>query len=686
MSDIYKREPDADIRALIENFRSVDNSELEKKWTEEYLAIEDNPDLGCVYAGSDAEHCCARYVWNTLREMGVKAEMLPLDAIRYQYRDSRIRIVRGEGYEGEDWQVGPYIAPATPEAGVEGELVCVNQGKVDDLWKNDISGKIILVEFPQGIYSIDHTFIAIEAAKLGAIGVIFCLHGTYDDDTLRTQHLMDIPPIPIVGCTVNQAKKLHEMLAKAKVVLNIKVDSEIKPHSVDLAVIGEIPGDTNPDERIVFSAHMDHFFKCAQDNVSSVVAELSIAKKMMESGYKPSRTITFMFATSHETGHNPMHNPLHWGSFQILHKLKPEWSGKVVSNINFEYVALHQQELRAYGSYEMIDTYENYIRYGLNDVKGFDGIAQDVREEDYYFATMSDSCSFIASGMPVIMNDPISEQWYQGTGPYVGCDHSTADNMRIYDFNALKDNVNWYGGFAIYLDQIPIPEMNFCRRLNGLELNEEEVKAAEEAGIADKDILEYTSQLHTLKIVGEKLGACIVQANLEAPGYNSKNQVISSRILDIYKDVSWATEPFGSLFDFGVAHKKHIRTIQLLMSAKEQLMAGDLEKAIDENLLNIDMLAMPYNFGEACGRYIEKEMSWKNARICGKFSSTLVLTDLMVSLHDKRWSGDKDLSKEIADLEKAIQSERAYLAFAIDNETKAYKKICDKMTQCIDLF
>ena len=75
-------------------------------------------------------------------------------------------------------------------------------------------------------------------------------------------------------------KEYSEKDSSNKVTLT--VDAEYLPEGgTSYDVIGEIRGRT--EERIVYSAHLDHFFRGIQDNVSSVAAILGIAKWLKES-------------------------------------------------------------------------------------------------------------------------------------------------------------------------------------------------------------------------------------------------------------------------------------------------------------------------------------------------------------------------------------------------------------------
>ena len=59
-------------------------------FTENYSQIGDSDVYGGKHCGSDAETEGARYIFNTLKDIGIEAEMLPFRTTRFQFNDSSI--------------------------------------------------------------------------------------------------------------------------------------------------------------------------------------------------------------------------------------------------------------------------------------------------------------------------------------------------------------------------------------------------------------------------------------------------------------------------------------------------------------------------------------------------------------------------------------------------------------------
>lgn len=665
-----------EIRKNIEKYCSADVSAMQKRVAEEYSQIGDHPLYGGKYAGSDAELAGAAYIAEELEKIGVdRIEVVEFDSCRFQHNDAQLKIVSGE-CEKNLFRPGPYPSPGTSEEGITAELIDIGFGRPEDLEGADVSGKIVLIESQPGLSGNTISYSVHNVQAAGAAAVIFFQSGdNLDSTTLKSGTFMEIPKIPVTGLNTDDIGALREALGKGKVTVNLTVDAEYLYDSPSRGVIAEIKGKT--DERIVFSGHIDHYFRCMQDNISSVTGMLGIAKSIVDSGYKPNRTITFMFTSSHEVSGKESLNPYIYGSYVMLCEKHPEWIDDIIYDINFEYSALKEKALRSYGSPEAQNSYNDFIEYMSEETPGFDFIAKDFDPASYILMAWEDSVSYVASGVTAICNDPITEQM-SGDSPYIGRDHSTSDNMESFDHDTLTTTTKWYGSLGIYLDQKPVPELDFRGRTTGLRLEDNEKGIAEAAGC---DISGYDAALDSVYEKAGTLYELITAKNGERTELTEEDVEMTYALGEIRRKYSALTDTFNAVGFFAPYHKKYMMSCAVLSGAIELLKAGDLENAVNNCLVYADFCGVAYEWGIETGKMIEKFAADEDRRTWnrGKTSSILVLPEAMESLRKKRNSGITAFDEEIAALQEALASETEHLTKSFEAAIAVLKEIDSDM-------
>jgi len=186
---------------------------------------------------------------------------------------------------------------STPPDGVEAEVIYLNAVDPDSLDKFDLEGKIVLADFHP--YSLFKT--AVE--KRGAIGIL--AYGIPDYN--QPEKYQNV--IPFTGMPFNSKLKtwainlsyaarttLQEQLKKGKLKVKVEIDTKIYP-SEELTLIAEIKGNQQPDQRFVYSAHVQE--PGANDNASGVGAQAEMArvaaKLVQQKSINPGRTLTFLW-------------------------------------------------------------------------------------------------------------------------------------------------------------------------------------------------------------------------------------------------------------------------------------------------------------------------------------------------------------------------------------------------------
>jgi aminopeptidase YwaD len=186
---------------------------------------------------------------------------------------------------------------STPAEGVTAELVYIGKGSAKELEGKEVKGKIVMAESGiGGVYN--------NAIKNGAIGAIAYSMPKYNQPTKYTSSIQfqGITYTDSVsqkwGLLLSYAakEKLKAALEKGPVSLKVMVNTKIYA-SEELTLVANVRGKTKPDERFVFSAHVQE--PGANDNASGVgtLAEMArtTAELVQRKKVTPQRTITFLW-------------------------------------------------------------------------------------------------------------------------------------------------------------------------------------------------------------------------------------------------------------------------------------------------------------------------------------------------------------------------------------------------------
>jgi aminopeptidase YwaD len=186
---------------------------------------------------------------------------------------------------------------STPAEGVTAEVVYVGKGTKKDFEGKDVKGKIVFAESgARGVYTL--------AMENGAVGALAYSMPAYNQPEKHVNSIQ-FQGIPLKDTTNQkwaimlsyQAKeKIKSALAKGP--LRITVKTKTKIYSADeLTIVANARGTTLPDERFVFSAHVQE--PGANDNATGVgaLAEMArtTAELIQQKKFSPKRTITFLW-------------------------------------------------------------------------------------------------------------------------------------------------------------------------------------------------------------------------------------------------------------------------------------------------------------------------------------------------------------------------------------------------------
>ncbi len=400
-------------------------------------------------AGSEAARRCAEYLAGEMRRLGlpqVEVMEYPLDG--WEFAGARVEAEGGPTFEAVAY------GGAVGTDGLTGELVNCGCGTKADFAKVDVRGKIALIEMD--LEALNWPGIALlEAEHHGAAGVV-CWPANHYAMTPGAFHCHDLQvqsPVPMLNVPREDGRSL---LAYRRA--NLVSTARPLPGATGRNIIGIIPGTEFPDELVIIGDHYDAWFDGFMDDAVGVGAVLSLAKAVLDSGYKPRRSLAFVLHDAEEYGQADSSWDWCAGAYAQIGKLTPDWAGKAVGAVIFELCG-----------FKAAPTYEWYVSPELALLA--DDILEQLNTRELYplgkrlhrlVTTWEDSFSYTVAGIPSAANLEIPE--YVRSHYY----HTQYDTEELLDRDKYALHVAGLGLLAFRLDQADRPPYDFGARARDL--------------------------------------------------------------------------------------------------------------------------------------------------------------------------------------------------------------------------
>lgn len=159
---------------------------------------------------------------------------------------------------------------------------------------------------------------AIEAAKLGAIGIVIRSLGIPNDDHPHTGSMHyeeNTPRIPAAAVATEHANLIQRM-ADQKLPLEFVFEMDCRnfPDAVSYNVIAEITGTEKPNEIITFGGHLDSWDvgEGAHDDGAGIVHCMEALRILKVLNYRPKHTLRVVFFMNEENGNRGGMNYATW--------------------------------------------------------------------------------------------------------------------------------------------------------------------------------------------------------------------------------------------------------------------------------------------------------------------------------------------------------------------------------------
>jgi Iap family predicted aminopeptidase len=417
--------------------------------------------------GSEPAHEYADYLAKEMKSIGlknVKKEAFPAHA--YNYGGASVQVV--SPVPGDVWlAAGHGGLPGTPPGGITADLVYVGLGTKYDYMGKDVAGKLVLIDVSEDeMFWLQYPLM--EAEVHGAIGaVVTWVEYQLLPNAVVTHDSESRTAIPALDISKENAAVLKNMIAGG-VTPKVKIwcDATIDYNGVGYNVVGYLPSanyGTPADRFVIVADHYDKWWYGASDNGAGVARLMGMAKALVDSHYKPARTIIFIATDAEEYGWTDTEFDWGLGAWWEIFTIHPEWAGKALGSFALEGGGtIGATSVSAYGNPETLEWRKSLLP------KFNEFFSKTAPWSKYYFHssvdtlsfanTWADEFSFCAAGVPIMSIDSTRTN-------YAGYDyHTNLDTMAGISAESLAMSIISNGIAIIELDKAKVAPYSFQDR------------------------------------------------------------------------------------------------------------------------------------------------------------------------------------------------------------------------------
>lgn len=647
-----------------------------------------NEKLGYRTAGSDAEIKTGNTIYEEMNRIGledVTRDKFTVDKWEFEKADMIFKDKDGNDHLAV---LGGYQTNFDTNGFKKFEIVYARKGTKHDLADLDVTGKLVLVDINQR----DEWWVnypAYQAYLKGAAAVIVVQesgYGEIDPEAVNAQDICGPDYAPAFSMSQADAKVLKEAMASNGAIsatVNFDAKSTVTFDQETYNIHGKIVG-KDPESYIILSGHYDSYFDGFQDDNAAIGLLLGVAKGLIDIGYKPEKTIIFAALAAEEWGVSNTRYDWSTGAYNQIFRVRPEWAGKTVLNMNFELPAYEHtlaDEIRA--SYEL----KNYLERFAATVPVIDGVYEQGISVVAPSRTWSDDFSFSLAGVPALRND-FQDGEFMRTHY-----HTQFDNADTFNEKALLFHLNLYGLLTMYYDQTAVVPLDFTLRLEELKDSiAEDVFSF--SGVSAKELMvELDKAIDAAQSVNAKVsqinaayqGALLSGDFDEAKAIYKASRSLNQGLLQIFKfaqdhlvRLTWEDEPI-------FPHEHGQNNVENLRLSLEALGNGDLQTPVDEYLFSIDNNWYAYDFDKDVHNFFTAQaldqpadrLMWGAGRIVDHED----LYDVINSLLEKYDDTDADVAGEIGALKAALARQKELLAVAVEQELASVKVLHEMLSK-----
>jgi len=321
-------------------------------------------------------------------------------------------------------------APSTPDGGVKGELVVIDDVSADSIKAKaaQLKGKIVMLDtekiFAEGWQKVLGAVMAAPQHLKDAGAVAMILPDRANSNVINATSLDwggYLSALPGAQLGMEDSQLVRRLMEKGPVTIQFELHNTTSGPIQVNDVVAEIRGSELPDEWLIIGAHLDSwdFGTGAEDNGTGSASVLEVARALAAAGKPPRRSIRFALWGGEEEGI--------LGSYAYVQAHLNEM-GKCVAALNNDNGSGHPKGWKVEGRKDLKEAMQPISDSLLKDIGG-GGLSMEVTYD-------TDHGPFMLQGVPAL------DLWVD-MKPYWDLHHKSSDT---YD---KVDPVDFKAGSAI---------------------------------------------------------------------------------------------------------------------------------------------------------------------------------------------------------------------------------------------
>lgn len=620
----------------------------------------DDKATGNRLAGSEASIRAGKYLFEEFQRTGLKNVTADrFNSAGWTFKGANILYKDEDGQE-KRMTLGGYATNFDVEEQPV-KVVYANEGRLSDYEVlGDITGKVAIIT----VCPLDSFWVcypAYQAYLKGAKAVlVVSKYRVEHENALVTQPPQGPAYIPILAISERDSNILKKLIDKSpykEVDVKLTAHSYVEPVKASYNIWGEIPGRT--DEVIYLMAHYDGYYHSYFDDAAGVSVIIGIAKGIIDSHYKPKKTIRVIAHGAEEWGREDSDYDWSVGAYEQINHMHPEWAKKAFAIINIDgnSPVAKQRDFQIITSSELLE----YIKKAIEPI---------IENSEYNYevmtskSTWSEEFVYQRAGIPgIVPRESFTESIY-----YKNIYHSSLDNKYFpFDYKTYRLEHILYGKILFDFDKTPIRPMDFYQRFH-------EMRESSDESIVGKSLIRAIEEA---SFYAAQLSEKIRKIKEEDSDLNFKLYKLFKKTQDSFLRLNWL-----SIIEF--PHENYQKNVNLLTKAIKALENRDidLEKVVDKYIRPIDFNDLVFDFDRRCYNYFSSRVTHGNQNTWGY---NLVkkpnedLYDVAHSLKSKFHEDFPDVSEEIKLLKKAFKRQRGYLDEIVSQEIYDIKEIIQEI-------
>ena len=274
--------------------------------------------VGARFAGTPGAERAVEWALAEMRRVGLKnVRRETVKVPRWVRGEEQVEVVVPAPHLLHAVALGGSVG--TPSEGLMAEVVEVTSFDELKAFGERVRGKIVLFNKAMvrsrgfegyGTAVPQRSRGAVEAARLGAVAVLVRSVGTGAFRLPHTGALRyddAVPKIPAAALALEDADLLHRLLSGGKaapVKVRLRLGARMEGEVESANVVGELPGQGQPDEIVLIGAHLDSWDLAtgALDDGAGCAIVLETARLLTQLGLVPRRTLRVVLFMNEEFG------------------------------------------------------------------------------------------------------------------------------------------------------------------------------------------------------------------------------------------------------------------------------------------------------------------------------------------------------------------------------------------------